>query len=170
MYTITEATTFIEEKTSDGETHKFYLLSIYDRSEIAAEVKRIRKKALADSLALAELDKEQRYAELEAFEDDWTALPSPENGKRDTTEQVEYIKYINSPAGFMAIAERALRGENDKAREIVAKLKLPKDRMLPFVAALTGLDIITTKTDDNETEQGENAANPPKSPATTYGS
>jgi hypothetical protein len=154
MYTVDDTTLYIEEKTTDGQTHKFYLLSPYDRFEMIAELKRARRQRMIDNLVAAEIDKESRFGELEAFEDEF-------NG------EAEFIKFVNSPEADIAIPERALRlPDAAAAKAIVSKLKLPRANLLPFKAALTGLDIVNVNDQPSSDVPLPDALNP----SATYGS
>lgn len=146
MYTIDENTEFLEEKAG-GVAHKFYLLSPQDRVELAAALKKQRRDILLANLNDSAITGEQRYAELEAFEERWKG-------------RAAFVALVNSEEGDVLIPARALRKDDPaEADKIVRGLRIPQARMLAFKAGLSGLELLT----------GEEAPDPnPQAPPATY--
>ncbi len=122
MSDLLEATETHVDSTVDGTTRKFLFLCAYDRAEILrADLKRRqegrdeRKKKLVENLKLAGIEKEQMFAELETFDDQY-----PE----EVTEQ-DWINFVNSPLNDVTILEASLaKTYPDDAPAIAKKARL----------------------------------------------
>lgn len=130
MYEVNETTTFIEERAGN-ETQKFYLLSRYDRLAIIADLRKRRRAELLANLTDAGADTEQKFAELESFDQGWD-------------DDREFIRFVNSAEADVMLPERSLRMDDAAAaRKIVEGLRLPAGKMIAFKAALSGLELVT---------------------------
>jgi hypothetical protein len=141
MYDVNESTEYVEEKS-----HKFYLLTFYDRQALLAQIKTARREAMLANLTMSNATDEQKFGELENFNDNWN-------------DEQEFIRFVNSADADTALLERALHLDDvDAARKIIGGLRIKRPQLLALKAAIAGLDLVSP--------EGEGSANPPETPAT----
>lgn len=125
MYEINEATTHLEESVG-GRTYRFRLLTVYDRLGLIAKIKKSKRDELIGDIDACALDKEQKFAQLAAFNDAWN-------------EADEFIKFVNCSGADTELSAMTIDVEGDAA-PIIAKLR-PKFGWLAFKAALCNLEL-----------------------------
>jgi hypothetical protein len=103
MYDVNESTEYVEEKS-----HKFYLLTFYDRQALLAQIKTARREAMLANLTMSNATDEQKFGELENFNDNWN-------------DEHEFIRFVNSADGRHGAysSGRCIKDDVDAARKII---------------------------------------------------